>query len=181
MLKRSLALGALFLVGCLDLPDDAAPPDTEAASDIGVCGANLDPISGVTCRYGPGGVAVPGTGSQRHAVIETGPDGLDYAVCYVEIECRVYGQGMNGYRGCESIIGTGCPPITMTRSHRSAFLLPAGAHPTEEELAAYCQFDVPAQSVCEHIDWTYVEQAEDLCCVRREPIVQPVPSTAVAP
>lgn len=170
MIKTLFAVGALTLaVGCTETID---PVDTEAAAEVGVCGANMDPLTGIECRYG---AATPtGDGGGRRARVETGADGLDYIVCYIDVTCLAHGEAVNGGRTCQSVVGTGCPDRVTTATQRDAWPLPPGAPmPTPEELAQACRYDIITSLICDAVPPVTIEQGEDLCCVLREPTAPP--------
>ncbi len=170
MNHRHATLAALALAGgCVE---EVAPRETEAAADIGVCGANMDPLSGVECLYG---ASTPSGSASRRAVVETGPDGLDYLVCYFEIDCVAHGEAVNGGRTCQAVVGTGCGDRVVRGTQRDAFPLPPGSPPpSAEELARACNYDLIPHFMCEAVPPATVEQGEDLCCVLREPVGPPV-------
>ncbi len=177
-LRLASLLTAAVLGGCLATPaDDVAPTDelgTDVAEEIGVCGANQDPRTGVTCTYRIWGSY--GSPAYVRASVITGADGLDYLQCEYTVTCRVTGTATSDEVTCASVIGTGCGDTTTTVRLKDSHLLPAGApEPSPEAAAAMCEIPEPfpsmfASEACHRAQPVVVEQGEDLCCVTRAPI-----------
>lgn len=177
-LRLASLLTAAVLGGCLATPaDDVALTDdlgTGVGEEIGVCGANQDPRTGVTCTYRIDGSY--GDPTYTNASVITGEDGLDYLQCAYSVTCRVTGTATSGDATCASVIGTGCGDTTTTVRLKIAHLLAAGApEPSPEEAAAMCELPEPfpsafATEACRRARPVVVEQGEDLCCVPRAPI-----------
>jgi hypothetical protein len=183
LMQLRLALVPLLLGACLTTPaDDVAPIDdvgtaaAEVAVEIGVCGANRDPRTGVTCTYRPGG-PLDGPNYTGSEVI-VGGDGLDYLQCVYAVSCWTRATASNDGAACASVLGTGCDDGSMTTSMTRKLLLPAGAPaPTPAQAAAMCVISDDERGLllwgiiaCERAAPIVVEQGEDLCCVDRAPI-----------
>ena len=181
-MKLHLAVVPLLLGACLTTPaDDDAPADelgvaaAEVAVEIGACGANQDPSTGVTCTYTPGDPI--GYGNYTGASVETGGDGRDYLECHFDVTCAVTGTATGGGGvACASVVGTGCNDTTTTVRVGYPRLLPPGAPaPSPAVAAAMCALGydtivIMANVACKDARPVVVEQGEDLCCVTRAPI-----------
>lgn len=174
-----LRLVAVLLLGaCLTTPaDDAAPTDelgTATAEEIGVCGANQDARTGVTCTYRI--ERSYGEPAYTGASVVTGEDGLDYLECAYDVTCRMTGTATSGDVTCTSVIGTGCGDTATNVRLKTRHLLTAGAAaPSPAEAAELCAIPEPfpfpyANEACRRARPIVVEQGEDLCCVPRTPI-----------
>jgi hypothetical protein len=167
----------LAIAACA-MRDDPELSETQF-EEIGVCGANADPVSGVICKYVNYNISdnanPPFAGSELFEV-----DGIDYARCKWAVPCSSPGTPMSvGNDVCVGVLGTGCAARSTVRMLVKELKLPAGTQP--DGVDAACQKELTirnataSREACETFSDS-VEQLEDQCCLPRPPPPPPAPT-----
>lgn len=155
---------AVGLITCTRSSDDGLTSSIES-EEIGICGANADPSTGVTCAYWLQDANISLTSSSAVEI-----DTQDYVRCTWTLVCILSAtpKSYDGSQTCLSVVGTGCSSRTENVSITRDFLLPPGTPATG--IAAYCsEPNWSTQSQACRAIATPIEQGEDLCCLPRPP------------
>ena len=172
MKLHGLARASLALAIAACSPGRDAAVAVAESPEIGVCGANADPVTGVICK---GYFSASNNGWLTFGSSEAfEQDGFDYVRCTWNTNCaRTYYPISPDGVGCNSVIGTGCPEFaTVSGTLVYSYKLPVGT--MANQLDAYCQKPghEPSYSAvddeCRKMTST-IEQYEDQCCVPRQP------------
>lgn len=179
-MSRTLGLVSLLgVIGCAETAE-LEPPTTEAAADIGICGANVDPLTGVTCVYDFTGARTNGLRYTGGDVYTNPEDGLDYVRCSFTTTCTADGWPRHDGLACDLVIGTGCPPReTEGTTALLRSLPPFAPEPTQAQIDQMCRLnDDETQALSSACNGMveYVEQFEDVCCVVRKPHATTAPA-----
>jgi hypothetical protein len=138
--------------------------------DIGICGANLDPSSGLVCTYH---YSYQGTGYASNELIEK--SGIDYVRCSYYWSCvsSLYTRtSLTDGQSCEKVLGTDCGPGGTEAKLPTPTVdikLPLGSDGSDaKQLCQNGNYPQPPRNVCDSLSDT-VEQGEDICCEERKP------------
>jgi hypothetical protein len=167
----SLAAG---LTACTIQHEDGDATASSESEEIGACGANSDPSTGVICTY-----SVGWSGSWFDSVTVIEQNTLDYAHCTWMVACRDQATPTSGTSGatCLSVIGTGCSDKNENVPIIYDVLMPPGT--PANQAAQVCRDNSPSYNAvynaCRSLG-TPVDQGEDLCCLPRTPPPPPSPT-----
>ncbi|HET9625153.1 MAG TPA: hypothetical protein VFP84_27485 [Kofleriaceae bacterium] len=158
-------------IGVAACEASSAPTTSRADEDeIGACGANADPTTGVICKLS---YEWARNANPVYASAETfEKDTLDFVRCKWSLDCTAPGApySLSG-QACVSVVGTGCRgdggPGVMTL----VFQLPPGTR--LDQLDDFCKAHASPNSsdkddACALLNRD-VDQGEDLCCLPRVP------------
>jgi len=145
---------------------DAGTASVES-SEIGICGANADPSTGVICKHTYSWEGGPTFLSSE--IFER--DSFDYVRCTYQVRCEAASDPRStGDAACLSVIGTGCSASSLLTNLVFEVQLPPGTPASGKDRVCFNNFPTPQQSraTCTALN-DQVEQGEDLCCLPRVP------------